>query len=185
MFFKNNQLLKEKKLLEKIKAGEPVAVANWYRSYYSRVYRVVSGKIINTKDCEEVSQDVFISCLKHLPLFRGESSIWTWMLRIMRHEVADYYRKKYAKKAIRALSLQELFAINLVADSTQTSELVRKALSRIRKDYREILLCKYVDGMRVDQIAQKWQRSFKSIESDLFRARRDFKQEYLLLINNE
>src|SRR3989344_1118054 len=94
-------------LLARLKSGDSPAVNEWFRAYHDRLLAFVSQKIDNAHDAEELVQETFVNCLKHLPLFRGESSIWTWMCGIAQHEVADFYRKKYAKKALKLLPLGE------------------------------------------------------------------------------
>lgn len=171
--------LEDKKLLARLKSGEQRAVREWFGIYHNRLLNLIRTKISVEADAQEVTQEIFLSCLKHLPLFRGDSSIWTWMSRIAHHEVADYYRKRYAKKTIKALSLDEIFAFETAGDAHITSEKVKLALSQIRDDYHELLLLKYVDKKRVVQIAKELGKSVKSVESDLFRARSDFRQAYL------
>ncbi len=166
-------------LLQFLKAGDPKAVRQWYQLYYAKLLRYLLTKVEKKADAEELTQDTFMSCMKHLPLFRGESSIWTWMLRIAGHEVADYYRKLYAKKAIKSLPFDELLLSQPIADAHETAQKVKDALMSIRVDYRELLLLKYVDKKRVEQIAAELGRSVKAIESDLFRARNAFRQAYL------
>ncbi len=173
--------MNDQQLLTKLKQGDSKAVQYWFSSYHDRLYELVSYKVSIHKDREEIVQDTFMSCLKHLPLFRGESSIWTWMVRIARHEIADYYRKRYAKKAIHALSLDDFFSIGQILDAHATSEKVRLALSKIRADYRELLLLKYVDKKKVKEIAEELGRTVKSVEADLFRARSEFRLAYRAL----
>lgn len=173
---------KDARLLARLKSGDPDAVAAWHRQYYPKVLRIVQSKLPTQKDAEEVSQDVFLSCLKHLPLFRGESSIWTWMQRITSHEVADYYRKYYAKKTIHALSLDTQLLSRPVADAHETAELVKQALAKLSPEYQELLLLKYVDKKTVKAIASDLSRTVKAVESDLFRARQQFRDAYLVVV---
>jgi RNA polymerase sigma-70 factor (ECF subfamily) len=169
----------DRELLMRLKRGDRVAVQDWYQRYRLKLLRHLLTKVTKTSDAEELTQDTFMSCLKHLPLFRGESSIWTWMLRIAGHEVADYYRKAYAKKAIQALPFDELLLTPSITDAHDTAQKVKDTLVKIRIDYRELLFLKYVDKKRVTEIAAELGRSVKSIESDLFRARKAFRQAYL------
>lgn len=172
-------------LLERLKRGDRGAVREWFAAFHDDLLAYVSYKISRVKDAEELVQETFIQCLKHLPLFDGRSSISTWMKSIARHEIADYYRKKYAKKAIQTLPLHELILGRAdkaaVKDSHQVSEDVRESLGRIRADYSELLMLKYVDGLSVKHIAAKLGRTVKSIEADLFRARQDFREIYALV----
>lgn len=167
-------------LLAALKNGEPQAVEQWFKEYHRVILRFVKTKITSDHDAEEITQEVFINCLKHLPLFRGNASIKTWMLGIARHEVADFYRKRYAKKAILALPLSELLSETSIGDAHDVSEKVRQVIQAMSDHNRELLLLKYIDGKKVGEIAQEMGKSIKAIESELFRARQEFKALYEL-----
>jgi RNA polymerase sigma-70 factor, ECF subfamily len=169
---------RDSQLLAQLKQGSPQAVQLWFQTYHKKLFNFVGQKIDNDKDAEEVTQDIFISCLKHLPLFRGESSIWTWMVRIGQHEIADFYRKRYAKKFIHALPLSELLPIESIRDSHEISAKVKEVLQKMSSENREVLLLKYVDKKKVKAIAQQMGRTVKSVESVLFRARAEFRTLY-------
>ncbi len=169
-----------KMLLSQLKEGNSVAVREWYSLYYQRLLSLVRRKVSVEKDAEELVQDTFLGCLRHLPLFRGESSIWTWMCRISQHEVADYYRKRYAKKVIKSSPLSELLATEGLDTSQEVSHQVALVLHMMSAESREILQMKYIDRKKVKSIAEELGRSVKSIESLLFRARLEFRELYLL-----
>lgn len=165
-------------LLEELKAGHPQAVQRWFNEYHPKIVRFILSKLDSEKDAEELAQETFIHCLQHLPLFRGDASIMTWMQGIARHEIADYYRKLYAKRAIRALPLNDLIGNTAVNDTHETSDKVKRVFKQLSREYQELLLLKYVDGKKVPEIAQELGRSAKAIESELFRARQAFKLLY-------
>lgn len=167
-------------LLSDLKLGEEKAVEVWYQRFRPMVKKYLLTKLDQKSDVEELTQQTFLHCLKHLPLFRGESSIKTWMLRIAQHEVADFYRKKYAKKALTILPLHEVLLTAEISDAHETSVLVKKVLAELSQHYRELLLLKYVDNKTVKEIAELIGKSIKSVESDLFRARREFQRLYEL-----
>jgi len=172
--------MEEKDLIKRLKIGDEKAVKLWFDMYYEKLLLVVGYKVDNKKDAEEVVQQTFLNCLKHLPLFLGKSSIWTWMNSIVKHEIADYFRKKYAKKALKTIPLSELMPLSHISDSNDTSEQVMLVLSKMKVYYKELLLLKYADGKKVAIIALELGKSIKSIESDLFRARNEFKELWVL-----
>lgn len=169
----------DKKLISRLRQGSSSASREWFDKYHPQLLKFILFKISDHDDAEEIAQETFINCLKHLPVFNEKSSILTWMKGIARHEIADYYRKKYAKKAICSLPLFESLSDELMGDSQEVVKKVSFVLRRMRKDYRELLLLKYVDGKQIKIIAQELKRSFKSVEADLFRARKDFKEIYV------
>ena len=165
----------EHELLCALKAGEPAAVREWFVLYKADIQRMVSVKVAVAADVDELVQQTFLNCLRQLPLFRGEASLKTWMLAIARHEVADYYRKKYAKKALQTLPLSDLVLSAPIDDAHVVSEKVSEVLDKMSDRSREILLQKYVDGKCVAAIAEEFGKSVKAIESELFRARSEFR----------
>jgi len=172
--------MEEKILLNKLKQGDSKAVSYWFNAYHGRLLSVAVGRVSNLQDAEEIVQQTFLNCLKHLPLFRGKSSIWTWMNSIIRHEVADYFRKKYAKKALKTTHLSDLLMVDEIDDLSEVSEKVKEILKKMRRTYGELLMLKYIDKKKVAVIAKELGKSVKSVESDLFRARKEFKRLWLL-----
>jgi len=172
---RKNPLDSDQELLAKLRVGDQQAVKKWFLQYHQKLLRFVLSKVSSEHDAEEIVQEVFINCLKHLPLFRGRSNILTWMKGIARHEVADYYRKKYAKRAIKTLPLGDIILSSPIEDSHETSAKVRLVVAQMSWEYRELLLLKYVDKKKVKDIAVQLDRTAKAVESDLFRARREFR----------
>lgn len=172
------QIQSDLELVRALQAGETTAVSHWYSTFSPKLYRFVSQKVGQTKDVEELVQETFINALKQLSFFRGQSGLLQWMYGIARHEIADYYRKKYAKKAITSFPLSELLP-QKVSDSHEVAEQVKLAFKRIKVSQVELLMMKYVDNKKVEEIAGEWGKSVKAIESELFRARQAFKTAYV------
>ncbi len=171
--------LDEHTLVEQIKRGDNAAVRGWFADYYREIRRFIAQKLSTDPDIEELTQETFIQCLKNIQLFNGDASLLTWMKSVARHEIADYYRKKYAKRAIQTLALSHLIA-ETVSDAHDVSEKVKNTLNTMRIDYQELLLLKYVDGKTVKAIAAELDKTVKAVEADLFRARQDFKELYAI-----
>ena len=60
-------------------------------------------------------------------------------------------------------------------------EKIQKVLGGILPRYRSILVSKYIDNLSVGEIARKFALSFKSAESQLFRARKAFVELFVSL----
>lgn len=168
----------EAQLVELLKLGDTVAVEYWFGEYHPKLLRFINQKVESKQDSEELAQQTFLNCMKNLPLFLGTSSLLTWMVSIAKHEVADYYRKKYAKKAIQTLPLSQLFLADTVDDAHEISLKVIAVLQKMGVHSKELLLKKYVDKHTVAAIAEELGKTIKAIESDLFRARKEFRVLY-------
>lgn len=182
IFNRRSKSQTDAELLHKLKQGDERAVETWFSTYKPKLLGYVQTKVSSPKDAEELVQETFLNCLKHLPLFQGKSSIWTWMCSVARHEIADYYRKRYAKKALQTIPLfDQLLSELAIHDAHETAELVRETMSKLEPQTRDLLQFKYLDELSVKEIAAKLGRTAKAVESDLYRARNDFKAIYLRL----
>lgn len=176
-----NQFKQESVLVSQLKAGDAGAVRYWFKKYYPQLMRIALKKAQNRKDAEDLVQETFINSLKQISLFKQNSSLKTWMVSILRHETADYYRKKYAKKAIETIPLAEFLLKYQIEDSralADKAKQVKDVLAKMLKRRKKLLLMKYVDGLGVKEIAHRVGRSFKAVETDLYRARESFRELY-------
>lgn len=162
-------------LIERLKRGDKSAIREWYLIYSVKLRNFFIPKVRTSHDVDELIHDTFLSCLKSLPLFRGEAGFYGWMLSIARHELADYYRKLYAKRVISALPLGE----KLLAAANETSahhERVVEVLSKLPVSVSELLALKYVDNLSVEHIALELALSPHAVQGRLYRARNVFKK---------
>ncbi len=174
----NLSIKQEKELVKKLKRGDSLAVKKWFDFYHPKLLSLANLKISNPKDAEDVVQETMINSLRQIQIFREESSLRTWMNTILRHEIADYYRKKYAKKAISVVPLGKYLLDKPIADSRVVNDVVRLTLSRMGTYRKSLLLMKYVDGLKIREIAKKVGKTLKSVESELWRSKDSFKKIY-------
>ncbi|OGJ37491.1 MAG: hypothetical protein A2383_00505 [Candidatus Pacebacteria bacterium RIFOXYB1_FULL_39_46] len=171
----------EQKLVEQLRQGKNQAVKTWFKLFSPYLLAITLKKVSSHQDAEELVQETFINCLRQLPLFEGRSRLKTWMVSILHHEIADFYRKKYAKKTLQTIPLVNLILTQPIKDASETSQKVRQVLSNMSQRKRELLLMKYVDKKQVKEIAHYWQKTAKSVEAELFRAREEFRLLYAQL----
>ncbi|KUK79217.1 MAG: RNA polymerase sigma factor [Microgenomates bacterium 39_7] len=173
----------ESKLVRQLKKADPQAVKLWFLHYHQPLLQLAKQKISDPKDAEDVAQETMINCLRQIQLFRQDASLKTWMMTILRHEIADYYRKKYAKKALTTVPLGHYLLTKPIQDSDQVEKqavwAVQNTLKKMSSYRKKILLMKYVDGLKVKEIAKKLGKTFKSVETDLWRSKEAFKEIYL------
>lgn len=168
--FSNEQIL-----VEAIKNGHELAIEYWFKNYYQKLFNLALQKLPNHTVAEEITQETFINCLRSITLFKGDSSLLTYMQSILRHEINDFYRKRYAKKFMQIIPLSEILLDHDYKDAHETAELVKLVLKKMTDQSRELLMKKYVDKKKVKELAREWGQTEKAIESELFRARKEFR----------
>lgn len=171
------------KLDEKVKRGDLAAFKRFYRKYQPRLKAIVSSKVSNSADVEEIVQDAFINFLDALPLYQGKAKLYTYLVSIAKHEVADYYRKKYAKKALKYVPFIDKGYTQDLFTNHETRQAVNQTLNQLLPEQRRLIIWKYQENLSVKKIADQLDVSIKAAESRLFRARKAFQLAYLDNIN--
>ena len=167
-------------LIEQILARDRRALALFYRRYAPKLVIFIRSKVNNPADAEEILQDTLYGFLEAIRDFQGASSIKTFLFSICHHKIIDYYRRRKIKQMVfsqmpnlEAL-VSPLFGPEEELDVSLLKEKISIVLGRILPHYRQLLVSKYVDNLSVAEVAKKFAMSFKSAESQLFRARKAF-----------
>ena len=158
-----------------------------YKNHIDEIYQYVLLRTgFDVPLAEDITQDIFLDVFKGLRSFKGLCSERTWIFKIAKNKLFDYYRKQYSQKT-EILALDDQMADEL-SDPKQSieehlqvtfeSQQVRECLSQLPQQYRIMLLLKYVEEISVKEIAQIIDKSPKSVESMLQRAKGAFIKQY-------
>lgn len=158
-----------------------------YRSYVDEIYQYVylrSG--LNQALAEDLTQEIFMDVYKGFSGFKGLSSERTWIFKITKNKLNDFYRKQYSSK--HELVEMDDYVVDILDDPTQDiqeimiksfeREKVRACLNELLEQYKIVLILKYVDEKSVKDIAVIVGKSPKAIESVLQRAKNAFIKIY-------
>jgi RNA polymerase sigma-70 factor (ECF subfamily) len=171
-------------LIEKILQGDSEAIIIFYKTYSPELYRYLQKKLPNKEDAEEVLNDIFLAAIDELAFFKKESSIKTWLFKIARNKVVDFYRKR----KIKSILLSQAPFLEIIANEINQPEFqfekdkvrnrIERAFYNISLQYQKILHLHYEEHIPVKELAIVFNLSFKATESLLFRARRSFRLAY-------
>jgi RNA polymerase sigma-70 factor (ECF subfamily) len=177
----------EKSLTEGILSHDKRALFQFYRTYAPKLSRYIEGKVHNPKDAEEILQDTLFHFLESLRDFQGRSHVQTYLYAICNHKIIDFYRKKKFRHTVFSQIPQlEALVMELTTpedqlDAVLLKEKIIRAFEKLVPQYRTLLQSKYMDGLRIDEIAKNFATTAKSIESRLFRARKAFVKAFISL----
>ena len=155
--------------------------AEFYNKYYWSVHKFVSRKVDDEETVAELTNDVLLAAIKSYETFDGKSSEFSWVCAIAKHKIIDYYRKKKLKTIL--FSTSEVF--EEVADQALSPERdalknelkqeIKRTMVELNEGYRHLLRLKYVDHLKVADIAKLLKISVKAVESKLIRAKAKFR----------
>ncbi len=158
-----------------------------YRTYIDEIYQYVYLRTgLNQALAEDISQEIFIAVYKGLSGFKGLCSERTWVYKIAKNKLNDFYRRQYSKK-IELIEIDSELAEQLYDPSqniqdamikTFEREKVRICLNGLLEQYKLVLILKYIDEKSVKDIAYIVGKSPKAVESILQRAKIAFIKSY-------
>ncbi len=159
--------------------GDRAAVTAFYREHLDAVYAFVLWRVGGDRaDAEDVTQETFVTALRAVREFRGDSALRTWLLGIAKNKAHEKLRERGRLEATpdealaRALgSLDAVALLDEVARAEETRRLVAATMAALPAHYRKALEDKYVTGRSLAEMAEAEARSAKAVESTVQRAR--------------
>src|SRR5579863_6854092 len=80
-------------LVDQYLAGNTAAFDEIMIRYERQIYRVCYRFVDNREDAMDLAQEVFIKAFEHLPTFRRESTLKTWLYRIAMNHCINHVKK--------------------------------------------------------------------------------------------
>lgn len=163
---------------------------------YEKLYACAFRMIGNHPDTEDVLQNTFLKAYKNLHKFKEESSLYTWVYRILINECYRFF--EYIKK-LPLTRITENLGINEQAffesidytpnfdDAIIMDELREKCLQAflkcMPKNQRVCFLLKYCLGLSNQEIADVMEISLENAKVTLHRGRKKLKELFEMRCN--
>jgi RNA polymerase sigma-70 factor (ECF subfamily) len=80
-------------LVERCQAQVPGAFEELYRAHASRLFGLAC-RMVGRGDAEDLLQEIFLTAHRKLGLYRGQSSIGTWLFRLATNQCLDHLRSR-------------------------------------------------------------------------------------------
>jgi RNA polymerase sigma-70 factor, ECF subfamily len=177
----------ELNLVRQAQAGDTEAFDQLVSRYRTRVFGMIYNMVHNEQDAWDLAQDSFLKAWKSIARFRGQSSFYTWMYRIVMNVTIDWLRKKQVKGAGAefddAIQLKEIdpasrtvpHADPLPHEHMQHKEIrgrIDAAIAELSPEHRAVILMKEIEDMQYHEIAESLGCSIGTVMSRLFYARK-------------
>jgi RNA polymerase sigma factor (sigma-70 family) len=166
-----------------------------YGSNYDKILRYVASYVHNKELAEDLTSVTFEKALHGIDTFQWEGvSISSWLYRIARNTINDYYRKKINREGAFSLdqqikgdegdgtTFQDMLASSEEAIETQiiTSEDEEKLytlIGTLAEDEQYLLYYKYFEGLTNKDIAKLTSISETNVGTKLQRIREKIKKK--------
>ncbi len=172
-------------LVKRIRAGDSSAFPQLVERYQRRVLQLALTFVRNEHDAQEVVQDAFLRVHLGLGGFRGTSSFYTWLYRIVVNLAIDAKRRPYRQRIgwesiAECVNDSRSFELPRITNSdpheamnrVELEQRISSALKHLAPYHRAVILMREVDGMSYQEMAEFLHISKGTVMSRLFHARR-------------
>lgn len=145
-------------------------------AYSDMLLRMACLMLGDFRLAEDATQDTFIRFYYSMGQFRGESSIKTYLSRILVNECRQKMRKHWFRKVLTFGALENTGQtdIHFTEEAHERMDLTQ-SLMRLDLKYREVLLLHYYNGLSVKEISYVLGQPEGTVKSKLKRGRENLK----------
>ncbi|WP_333649012.1 RNA polymerase sigma factor [Lacrimispora sp.] len=137
-----------------------------YESYYRLAYSYVR----NEQDALDIVQESAYRIIKECRKLREETYLSTWIYRIVINASIDFLRKQKGER----VSLDQ---VEIPHEDRYEEEDYLELLSSLEEKDRAIVILKYVEEWKLDEIAEIMEMNVNTVKARLYRALRKLKIE--------
>lgn len=181
--------MNEAQIIPQLKKGNENAFRELVDTFQEKVLNTCLGFVPNRHDAEDIVQDVFVEVFRSIDQFRGESKLSTWIYRITTTKCLEHIRSKKRQK--RMSFFQSLIGMHENADrikaydfdhpgvlleNKERSKVLFQHIEKLPENQRVAFTLHKIEGLSYQEITEVMQTSLSSVESLMFRAKRNLKK---------
>ena len=160
----------EAELIAACRRQEVRAFESLYRAHAPRLKSIAYHIAGNRQDAEDAVQETFLKLYRSIQGFHGDSTIGTWLCRIVINVCYDLARKR------RRESEQPVEDLRAVPSQAPLRAALDDALRRIHPRHRMVFLLFEVEGLRHAEIAAILEVPEGTSKAWLFEAKKELKR---------
>ncbi|MDT0605451.1 RNA polymerase sigma factor [Croceitalea rosinachiae] len=179
----------ESQFLIALKEQSQAAYAKLLDDYQRKVFNTCLSFVPNAEDAEDIAQEVFIEIYNSVKKFKGDSKLSTWIYRISVNKSLEFIRKRNTKKRFgfmqpisgnaipvdRSSYFTEFNHPGIQLEDKERNEILFKAINQLPESQKVVFTLHKIDGFSYKEVSEITNKSISSIESLLFRARKNLK----------
>lgn len=166
-------------LIDKARAGDPVAFAALADRYYMTVYRYAFKWSRVQEEAEDIAQEVFLKLAGRMHLFDKRSLFTTWLYRVTANCAKDYARKNMRWKSNSSSDPLEKDTIASPHPGPENQVIARgifKVVDALPDKQKEAVLLIYAEGMNHREAAAVIGCAETTVSWRIFQAKRTLRK---------
>ncbi|REJ83959.1 MAG: RNA polymerase sigma factor [Acidobacteria bacterium] len=166
-------------LVARAARGDVAAFEELHRAHVDRVYGLCLRLVADRAEAEDLTQRVFVRAWEHLPRFRGDSRLSTWLRTIARNLAISQHRPVW-RRALRTAGLDPAGDDPAIRATTPRESDARidleRAVRTLPAGARQVLVLHDVEGLTHAEISSRLGVTRGTTKAQLSRARRLLKE---------
>ena len=171
-------------LVRRARHRDESAIRAILQSNNRRLYRIARGILRNDSEAEDAVQEAYVQAFTHLEDFRGDSSIATWLARIVMNEALGRLRRQrptvdWATLGPDVSEAQIIqFPVSSRGEDPEQSmaqreirQVVEHAIDELPEPFRIVFITRVMEGMNVEETAELLGLKPETVKTRLHRAR--------------
>lgn len=179
----NLQASSDEAIVKRVQEGDVNAYNILVIKYQHRVAQIISKFLNSSDDVSDVAQEAFIKAYKAINSFRGESSFYTWLYRIVVNAVKSYIESNSKHKHNVDVDSEEFQSIDeqgvlaskdtpdRIIESQELQQVIVNAMNALPEELRRAITLREVEGMSYEDISLVEKVPVGTVRSRIFRAR--------------
>ncbi|MEP1033744.1 RNA polymerase sigma factor [Ekhidna sp.] len=151
-----------------------------------RVYNTCLGFMKNAVEAQDMAQEVFIHVYQNIAKFKGDSKLSTWIYRITTNKCLEEIRRKGRKKRSAQLSdisdeaiqnqAPDFFHPGVAMEDKERAAILFEAIEKLPDPQRVAFTLSKIEQLSYEEISKVMEKSISSVESLLFRAKKNLQK---------
>jgi len=184
----------EDQFIERLKRSDPAAFEKLVNERSGEIYGLLYRLTENTEEARDLTQETFLRAFQSIGQFRGDSDLRTWIYRIAINQARNrwrWWRRRHRDTTVSIDAKDEAGNAAVVAQLSadigsnpehgalahERERALKKALSGLRRVYREAVVLRDIEGFAYEEIAVALDISVGTVKSRLARGRQELRRK--------
>jgi|SRR5574344_138259 RNA polymerase sigma-70 factor, ECF subfamily len=178
-----NEASSDEAIVKRVQDGDVNAYNILVIKYQHKVFQIISKFLGNSSDINDVAQEAFIKAYKAINSFRGESSFYTWLYRIVVNAAKTFLESNNKHRNHVDVDSEEFQSIDeqgilasrdtpdRIIESQELQQVILNAMKDLPKELSDAITLREVEGMSYEDMSDLLQVPIGTVRSRIFRAR--------------
>lgn len=183
--------MSDTEIINQLRQGNEAAFRKLVGNYQKLVVNTCFGMVHNIEDAEDIAQDVFVEVYRNIQHFRSDAKLSTWLYRIAVNRSLNHIRDNKKHKWLQSFENEgeaknsQFFQVESSnadqpgydMENKQRAAILYDAINSLPENQKVAFTLNKYEDLSYQEIADVMEISISSVESLLFRAKKNLQKK--------